>query len=148
MILILLSWLYIFFTAAAFGIAFSKLLRIQQFGVVITPILGLFSITLLASAWAFFGPINLGFHVILTTLSVVFLYNSKEVVTTVFETLAQLNSFSFPIKILLIISSLLILAQSATLPFIIDNESYYIQTIKWLTEYGFVKGLANLRLFL
>ena len=57
--------------------------------------------------------------------------------------LSEIKSFSFPIKILLAFSSFLILAQSATLPFIIDNESYYIQTIKWLNEYGFVKGLAN-----
>jgi hypothetical protein len=48
---------------------------------------------------------------------------------------------------LLLFSSLLILAQSATSPFIIDNETYYIQTIKWLNEYGFVPGLANLHLF-
>ncbi|WP_173973163.1 LIC_10190 family membrane protein, partial [Flavobacterium bizetiae] len=27
-------------------------------------------------------------------------------------------------------------------------ESYYIQTIKWINEYGFIKGLANLHLFL
>jgi hypothetical protein len=40
------------------------------------------------------------------------------------------------------------LAQSATLPFIVDNDTYYIQTIKWLNEYGFVTGLANLHLFL
>ncbi|MFL9843992.1 hypothetical protein ABS766_06135 [Flavobacterium sp. ST-119] len=41
----------------------------------------------------------------------------------------------------------MIIAQCATAPYIIDNESYYIQTIKWLNEYGFVKGLANLHIF-
>jgi hypothetical protein len=40
-----------------------------------------------------------------------------------------------------------IIAQCASAPFIVDNESYYIQTIKWLNEYGFVKGLANLHIF-
>lgn len=30
----------------------------------------------------------------------------------------------------------------------IDNESYYIQTIKWLDKYGLVKGLANLHVYL
>ncbi len=147
MLLIILSWIYIFFTAFGFGMAFSKALRIHSFEIVITPILGLFAITLSASFWAFFGPINILFHTVLLLFSVLFWYNSKEVVTTVFQTLSQFTTFSFPIKILLCISSLLILAQSATLPFIIDNESYYIQTIKWLNEYGFVKGLANLHLF-
>ena len=138
-----------FFTAVAFGIAFSKVVRIQQFELVTTTILGLFAITLLASVWAFFCPIAIGFHVVLGLLSIFFWYKSKATLTSVLESaLAQIKSFSTPIKVLLSVSSLLVLAQSATLPFIIDNESYYIQTIKWLNEYGFVKGLANLHLFL
>lgn len=148
MILILLSWLYIFFTAFSFGTAFSKALRIQQYDIVLTPILGLFSITLLATVWAFFGPIAIAFQAFLVVLSILFWYRNQAVFTLVWQTtLSKIKSFSFPVKILLAVSSFFILAQSATLPFIIDNESYYIQTIKWLNEYGFVKGLANLHLF-
>lgn len=148
MILILLSWCYIFFTAVSFGIAFSKVMRIQQFDSITTPILGLFSITLLATIWAFFGPISIAFHIILLVLTGLFWYNNKRTFNLILtHVLRQLKSYSFSLKILLAFSSLLILAQSATLPFIIDNESYYIQTIKWLNEYGFVKGLANLHLF-
>ncbi|MGB5982235.1 MAG: hypothetical protein WBG46_08830 [Nonlabens sp.] len=33
-------------------------------------------------------------------------------------------------------------------PYFIDNESYYIQTIKWLDQYGLVTGLSNLHIFL
>src|SRR5690606_10458734 len=29
-----------------------------------------------------------------------------------------------------------------------DNETYYIQTVKWLNEAGYVSGLANLHIFL
>ncbi|MGC4039422.1 MAG: hypothetical protein QM710_01130 [Flavobacterium sp.] len=149
MILILLSWVYMFFTAFSFGIALSKALRIQQFDVVITPILGLFSITVLTTAWAFFGPIAITYHSILLIVSVLFWFNNKETFNLVLKDfLAKIIDFQLPLKILLAASSLLILAQSATLPFIIDNESYYIQTIKWLNQYGFVKGLANLHLFL
>lgn len=148
MILILLSWIYIFLTAVTFGIAFSKVLRVHQFCIVITPILGLFSITLLATIWAFFSPIAVGFHIVLLVLSIVFWYKNKVPFTLIWKNaLSEVLSFSLTIKIFLVISSLLILAQSATRPFIIDNESYYIQTIKWLNEYGFVKGLANLHLF-
>jgi hypothetical protein len=149
MILILLSWLYIFLTAMAFGITLSKALRIQQLDVAVTPILGLFSVTVFATIWAFFGPINIGFHMVLVPLSIISGYKNKETFTLIIQNaLAQIKSYPFAIKMLLAISSLLIAAQSATLPFIIDNESYYIQTIKWLNEYGFVKGLANLHLFL
>ncbi|WP_445452041.1 LIC_10190 family membrane protein [Flavobacterium sp. 25HG05S-40] len=149
MILILLSWIYVFFTATAFGIAFSKVVRIQRFDVVMTSILGLFSITILATVWAFIDSIALAFHSILLVLSLLFWFNNKTTFASILTTgWNQIRSFSLPIKLLLAVSSVLILAQSATFPFIIDNESYYVQTIKWLNEYGFVKGLANLHLFL
>ncbi|QBZ98301.1 LIC_10190 family membrane protein [Flavobacterium sangjuense] len=148
MILILLSWLYIFFTAFSFGISFSKALRIRQYDIITTTILGLFPITLLATIWAFFGPIAIAFHAILIVLSILFWYRNKAVFILIWQTtLSKIKSFSFTVKILFAFSSLLIIAQSASLPFIIDNESYYVQTIKWLNEYGFVKGLANLHLF-
>lgn len=148
MVLILLSWLYIFFSSFSFGVAFSKLLKIKQFDFVTTSILGLFSVTIMASVWAFFDSISIAFHVILLVLSILFWYNNNRTFNLVLNNVwSEIKSYSSPIKILLLISSILILAQSATLPFIIDNESYYIQTIKWLNEYGFVKGLANLHLF-
>ena len=58
------------------------------------------------------------------------------------------KKLNFRNKILFGIISLLILAQCASPPLILDNESYYIQTIKWLNQYGFVKGLVNLHVFL
>lgn len=149
MILILLSWLYILFTALSFGAMLSKILRIQQYGIVVTSVLGLFSVTVIATIWAFFGPVNIAFHCILLLLSGFFWYKNKQLFSSVLQDASnQIRQFPLAIKVLFALSSLLILAQSATLPFIIDNESYYIQTIKWLNQYGFVKGLANLHLFL
>jgi hypothetical protein len=148
MALILLSWLYVFFTSIAVGIGFSKLFRIQSLTIVIAGILGLFGVTLLASSWAIFGPINIGFHIFLLVLSIAFgFYFKTDLKEIIKSTSTQLKVFPLSIKILLSLSSVLILAQSATLPFIVDNETYYIQTIKWLNEYGFVPGLANLHLF-
>lgn len=148
MVLILLSWLYVFFTSISVGTGFSRLFRIRQ-GIVITTILGLFAITILASFWAIFGPINIGFHIFLLVISlisgVIFKSSLMEIIKDLYF---QIASFSLSVKALFTISSLLILAQSATLPFIVDNETYYIQTIKWLNEYGLVPGLANLHLFL
>jgi hypothetical protein len=60
----------------------------------------------------------------------------------------ELQNLSKNLKILLSILSILILAQCTTAPYLADNESYYIQTIKWINEYGFVKGLVNLHIFL
>lgn len=148
MILILLSWIYIFLTALSFGIAFSKLLKIGLPDCITASITGLFAITVLATIWAFFYPIAIAFHIVLILSSILLWFKNKAIFKSVLQSaLSKIKSFSAPIKILLAVSSFLILAQSATLPFIIDNESYYIQTIKWLNEYGLVKGLANLHLF-
>ena len=46
------------------------------------------------------------------------------------------------LKLILILITLSIIAQCSTAPFVIDNESYYIQTIKWINEYGFVKKVT------
>lgn len=149
MVLILLSWLYVFFTSIAVGIGFAKLFKLELSNLIFTGILGLFGVTLLAGCWAIFGPINLGFHIFLLLLSAVSGFYFKTDFSEIIKSLRiQFVSFSAAIKILFSISSLLIIAQSATLPFIIDNETYYIQTIKWLNEFGFVPGLANLHLFL
>lgn len=148
MALILLSWLYIFVTAASLGISFSKLLGIPVRNFTITTVIGLFAVTLLASLWAIFGPISLGFTVFLTTISLISGCYFRVDWRLLWKTsVKSLSAFSLPLKSLLILSSILILAQSATSPFIVDNETYYIQTITWLNEYGLVPGLANLHLF-
>lgn len=148
MVLILLSWLYIFFTSLTLGIGFSKLFQIKSHNLVITPILGLFGVTLLASFWAILGPISIAFHLFLLGSTIALGYHFKSnligIVKNGFE---QFSSFSLWLKVLLGMNSLLILAQSAALPFVVDNETYYLQTIKWLNEYGLVPGLANLHLF-
>jgi hypothetical protein len=148
MLFIVISWIYIFFTSVSVGVLLSKWFKLVNIDVVFTLILGLFGVTLLASTWAFFAPIALGFHVLLVLLSLLFSYRNRATFKGVLESLfIQIKSFSNPITWLWLISSLLIIAQCASLPYVLDNETYYIQTIKWLNEYGFVKGLANLHLF-
>lgn len=148
MVLILLSWLYVFVTASSLGISFSKLLGIPLRNITFTSVLGLFAVTLLASIWAIFGSINLSFAIFLTAISLFSLYSFRSDWHSLWiTTVESIQSFSLPLKLLFLLTSILILAQSATAPFVIDNETYYVQTIKWLNEYGFVPGLANLHLF-
>lgn len=148
MMLILLSWLYVLVTASSLGISFSKLLGIPLRNLTITTVLGLFAVTLLASIWAVFGPVNFGFAVFLTAVSLLSGYYFRTDGQSLWKTtVGSIRSFSLPLKILFSLTSILILAQSATAPFVIDNETYYIQTIKWLNEYGLVPGLGNLHLF-
>jgi len=59
-----------------------------------------------------------------------------------FKGLSKLYKISFGL------TSLVALALTSAYSSLPDNESYYIQTIKWANEQGFVKGLMNVHPFL
>ena len=148
MLLIFLSWIYILFTTVNLGVSLNKIIKIKIRNFVITSIFGLFAVTILASIWAIFGRINIEFHAFLLLLNgIVFFKFRTEIVSVYKSFISDFKLLSNSLKWFLILVSILIIAQCATKPFIIDNESYYIQTIKWLNQYGFVKGLANLHIF-
>lgn len=149
MLLLFLSWIYILLTTINLGFFTNKFLVIKNTDFVITSILGLFTTTIIASIWAIFGRINIEFHLFFLVLNLfIFIKYKSEVKLIYFNFNEQLKQLTFSLKVYLIVITLLIIAQCASIPYVIDNESYYIQTIKWLNEYGFVKGLVNLHFFL
>ncbi|MBW1656339.1 LIC_10190 family membrane protein [Flavobacterium quisquiliarum] len=149
MVLIVISWIYILFTTINLGFLIDKIFQLKNKNFVITSILGLFLVTVLASIWAIFGRINIEFHVFLLLTNILLCIGFQKSITEHYKVFAiELTQLNKALKAFLIIITFLILAQCASIPFVIDNESYYIQTIKWINEYGFVKGLANLHLFL
>jgi len=149
MILIVISWIYILFTTINLGFLTDRFLRLKNQNFVLTSILGLFSVTILASIWAVFGRIHIEFQAFLLLLNLYAVLQFRKEITSIYQFVhlefKELQSF---LKVLFIITSILTIAQCSTIPYVIDNESYYIQTIKWLNEYGFVKGIANLHIFL
>lgn len=149
MVLILLSWLYITITVVNFGITTNKLLNIKTKDISIVAMLGLFLVTVAASVWAVFGRIHCEFHLALLLANVILGYTfRKDIAKTYRYFWLQLQAFPKGLKFVLGINAIFITAQCASIPYAIDNESYYIQTIKWLNEFGLVKGLANLHVFL
>jgi hypothetical protein len=148
MVLIFISWIYLFFTSVTLGIALAKFVKIKSADLVITSFLGLFLTTLLASTWSFFDGIDGTFHIVLLLFNIAFfIRNVQSFKQIIVEFRQDFSAFTGITKILFCLLFALMLAQCAGAPFIIDNESYYIQSIKWLNEYGLVKGLANLHLF-
>ncbi|SNR51800.1 LIC_10190 family membrane protein [Lutibacter flavus] len=148
MFLILLSWIYIFLTTLNFGILFKKIVRIKDCHSVIHHVLGLFLYTIFTSIAAFFIRINIELYVAVLIINLIVYFTNR----TAF--ISNLKSFSNSIKKLRLFYKIVFinlftitLAQSATKPYLLDNESYYIQTVKWINEFGYVKGLANLHIF-
>lgn len=148
MLLIFLSWIYVLITSINLGVGFDRITRNSSNNIVITIIKGLFTTTILASFWAIFGRINWEFHLFLLIANALLYLKFKSEINTVYQSFASdFQKLSKSLQLYLAIVFFLILAQCASIPFIIDNETYYIQTIKWLNEYGFVHGLANLHIF-
>lgn len=146
MILIFFSWIILFYFFITFGVTTEFLLKSNSKNA-LTVIFGMVSQTILLTVSAFFTSIGAEFFIanfILTTiLAVIFKKDISNVLKTFLSDFKNLAQYSKIILGIILFSALLKCAQS---PFILDNESYYIQTIKWLNEYGFVKGLANLNI--
>ncbi|PWA05040.1 LIC_10190 family membrane protein [Flavobacterium psychrotolerans] len=149
MLLILFSWCYILFTTLNLGFTYGKIAKLKCYDFVVLVFLGLFSTTILASIWAIFGRINVEFHLFLVLLNGILYFKYKlELQILYHDFFKEIKAISKQLKIFLFLIFVLILMQCASPSFFIDNENYYVQTIKWLNEYGFVKGLANLHFFL
>jgi hypothetical protein len=149
MLLILLSWIYILVVTLVAGVSIDRLLKLKDVNPILVLFHGFFGITLVTGFWAINFPINWKFHVfLLVIISVLIIINYSFIYNYLSVFKCQLQKLTKFFKIILAVIFILILAQSASPPFLLDNESYYIQTIAWLNEFGFVNGLINLHVFL
>jgi hypothetical protein len=149
LLLIFISWLYIFSITSIISVGINSTLKLNRLTPSIQLFLGFFYITIYTSIWAFFYRVNWEFHVILFIVSALIFSYFKENIFSFYKTLKyEFNGLTPFLKFIFFSITILALAKSATSPYLIDNESYYIQTIKWINEYGFVKGLVNLHPFL
>lgn len=143
-----MNWIYIFISSLSFGFVVKKLFRIKNQNFTIHHILGLFSISIFSWIFVVFLPLNILFYSIMFSVTFFGLLTNKKEVKKHFQLLkkdwlplGKVYKMGF---LFIFITSL---AMSSTVPSIFDNESYYIQTIKWLNEFGLVKGLGNLHIF-
>lgn len=149
MILILAYWFFLFLLLLSAGVLVKKTFKLQTKNISILLLMGMFFYTVLFTIIAFFLPLN-GKVLIIAVLTAVFsgFYFSKENNDIVSEFNNSFKNTSAYIKAVFLILIIGALVKSSASPTLIDNESYYVQTIKWLNEFGFVKGLGNLHLFL
>ncbi|WP_299685349.1 hypothetical protein [uncultured Dokdonia sp.] len=149
MIAILTYWCYLFLITSIVGVSFQDILRLDKHHPIITFFLGGFAIVLIASCWAIFNGLDISFEGFLLLVTVglgIWKYTAYKLFLVSLK--AKIRTLPSYLKIIWIVISLFALAQCASAPYILDNESYYIQTIKWLDHFGFVKGLANFHFFL
>lgn len=149
MLLILISWIYIFITTLNFGFLFRSLFKIEKCHIIIHHVLGLFLFAIITSISAFFVRIHFEYYIAILIINIATtLFYINPIKRWLYQLKEIFNGLQINFKVLFGFIFIICLAQSATLPYLLDNETYYIQTIKWLNEYGFVKGLANLHMLL
>jgi hypothetical protein len=148
MLLIFLTWILSLFFFIPSGIAVKSIFKIETSGIFTPIFLGLFIQCFLLTCCCFFFKI--GFIVFIFNFLIqigFFIWKKEDIKLCSSETLNDLKSLSRTSKIILFSILFFSLLKCAQFPFIIDNESYYLQTIKWFNEFGFVKGLGNLHIF-
>ncbi|REC76069.1 hypothetical protein DRF60_14390 [Chryseobacterium elymi] len=136
MILLLLSSVLIFSVLAGWGKIMEYFFGSLFDGISGSILSGILGLSLIWTALAFFIPINIYVEIPFLLSGVFFFFKKK--------LYQKINSFSKKDILLIGSISLLILYSSSFYPYILDHFGYYIPTIKWLTEYGLVKGISNL----
>lgn len=101
---------------------------------------GTLGISVIFTILSFFVPLNL--YVEIPSLLTGLLFFFKD------GLYKKLNAFSKKDFVILISISIIISFCGSFYPFILDHFGYYVPTIKWLTEFGMVKGISNLDLTL
>lgn len=149
MIKILISYFFILYISIGFGSIINKWIRLENYNILFTILCGFFFIGITSTFYAIVFPIDYYFFIINLIISTLFItIHFSKIKKIVINTKNSIIKFSTSSKFLFLFITLLSLIHSSSLPLIADNEFYYIQTIKWLNNYGLVKGLANLHLFL
>jgi hypothetical protein len=129
----------LFFLLLGWGTLCSKILPNLWNGVTSKLVLGILSIASCSSFVAFFYPLNAIYEIFIIAIGLLGLLLNKK-------------NFSEDLKLIknkyVLISVGILVVIGTCAPFINDHYSYYVPTIKWLNEYGLVKGIANINLIL
>ena len=122
------------------GLIIRNFLKIETQSFVLTSFLGMMSITMYETILAFFFPLSSILELIFITvglIGIIWFLKSERL---------SLSNFKF--NFWFYFFSLVILFSASFSPYLFDHQSYYVPTISYLKEVGFVKGISNLDLLL
>ena len=140
MLLLLCTFILLFPTLLGWGYVFVRDLGSPWKGMSSQIVIGTIIVSYILGFKALFGPIPLFLNGLILVLGL-FAFFSKKV---------YLQLWNFPRKnaVLLLPFLLLALIGGSFYPFILDHFGYYVPTIKWLNEYGIIKGISTIEITL
>ncbi|WP_315054246.1 LIC_10190 family membrane protein [Chryseobacterium indoltheticum] len=140
MLLILFSAIFLITTLMGWGKLAEIIVGKNLSGTSGNILTGIFSIGLIFTVLSFFIPLNLYVEIPAILIGIFYFFKDK-LYTNCFR-ISKRDSIVLGVLVILILFS------GSFYPFIADHFGYYVPTIKWLTEYGLVKGISNLDLVL
>lgn len=150
MIMVLLNWLYIALTSFLTGFAvlsfFSALFTTKNKKILPQIFAGLVVNTVYAQIWSLFGGVGLWANIVLILFSLgILVIKFAQIKKLVDESLKELLSTKYMPVIYGVIVVLFVFGTSRGYIHY-DTNLYHAQSIRWIEEYGVVKGLACMQL--
>ncbi len=147
MLYILLNWLYIFITTLITGFGILFLLR-KAFGysprnIHTCVMTGLVALTVYAQWFSLFYRVNIEANLILILVDIVIFFLLRKPLWQFL--ISSLREVSGGKKIAVFLLILVCAYFTSRGSYISDTGLYHAQCIRWLEEYGILKGLANIQ---
>lgn len=140
MILILFSSIFIIPVLVGWGKIMENIWGILFGGISGKIVSGIMGISLIWTVISFFTPLSINVEIPSLLSGLFFFFTNK-----LYQEFYQFSKKDLGI---LSVSSLVIIFAGSFYPYILDHFGYYIPTLKWLTEYGLVRGISNVDLTL
>jgi hypothetical protein len=148
MLSILLIWIYIALISIGLGFFIQKLFVIHfiqdklSFSFPLTSLLGLAMLSSICNIFSLWLAIGLEVHFFVGFISIIIYYTQiKSIVKFVRKYFFQFGHFSW---LIIALSFCFCLLQSTPIAFGLDEGKYYIQTLKWMSEYPIIPGIGNI----
>ena len=151
MIMVLLNWLYIAMTSFGTGIAvlsffswiFERKTEEKPFFIILA---GLVFNTVYAQTWSLFGGVGVAANIVLMLISIISVLalrdRAKASIKGLFERIKNTHILAYIYPVIIVL-----FAYGSSRGYIhYDTSLYHAQSIRWIEEYGVVKGLACLQL--
>lgn len=106
---------------------------------------GLVTLTVIGEWIALFMPCNIWVTIVVTTILLLLLIRNRHIHQPFLnDLLDRSKALPLPFLFLIVAIGILIITINAGPTLMDDTESYHIQMVKWIQEYGSPKGIANL----
>ena len=146
MVLVALNWIYILVTAFLCGFAFAMLAERAFDYPIKNPVellfWGLIGITVYAQLFSLFAGIGLAANLLLIAVSILIFAVWRKKITVLLRESLQNRSVLYKITLVIIAAIWCFCTSRGYMHY--DSDLYHAQSIRWIEEYGIVKGLGNL----